>query len=255
MSPAVDPALDDALRRFAGRAGVLVALDFDGVLAPIVDEPSAARPLPAASRALDLLSSLDGVTVALVSGRHLDDLRALASPPPAAVLVASHGAQVDGAPPPEVPRDVLARVTSVLERVASSHPGTSVEHKPAAAVLHTRRADPEVGRRAAEAAVAALAEIDGAHVLLGKEVVDVSVVRADKGTALLALAERLGVDAVLYAGDDVTDEHAFTALASRGGPDDVTVKVGDGDTAASHRVTSPADVASLLARLAALRSL
>ena len=86
--------------------------------------------------------------------------------------------------------------------------------------------------------------------LQGKEVVEVSVVRADKGTALRDLRGRLGVDAVLYAGDDVTDEHAFAVLDAA---TDVTVKVGDGDTRAAYRLAGPPDVAALLARIAALR--
>ena len=61
--------------------------------------------------------------------------------------------------------------------------------------------------------------------LHGKDVVEISVLRASKGEALTALRDELGAPVVLYAGDDVTDEHAFEAL----GADDVTVKVGHGD--------------------------
>lgn len=245
--------LDAALRRFAGRRPVLVALDFDGVLAPIVEVPSAARALPESATAVEHLDRRDGVTVALVSGRALDDLRAIARPPEGAVLVASHGAELAGAPPPDVPRDVLDRVVAELEAVVSAHPGTTLERKPASAVLHTRQAERGVAEHATSAALDAVGGIDGAHVLRGKEVVEVSVVRADKGSALLALARQLGSQAVLYIGDDVTDEHAFRALAGRpGGEDDVTVKVGPGETAAAHRVGDPAEVAALLRWLAAL---
>jgi trehalose 6-phosphate phosphatase len=58
---------------------------------------------------------------------------------------------------------------------------------------------------------------------------------------------------VLYAGDDVTDEHAFAAVASRENADDVTVKVGDGETAARYRVGGPEDVTDLLRELVAAR--
>lgn len=250
---AADPALTDALRRLADRPSVLVALDFDGVLAPIVEEPSAARALPEASRAVADLAAQDGVTVALVSGRALTDLRSVADPPDDVVLVASHGAEVAGAPGPEVPREVLDRVVAGLEAVAAQHPGTAIEHKPAAAVLHTRRAARDVAADATRAALEAAGAVEGAHVLQGKEVVEVSVVEADKGTALLALADRLGVDAVLYAGDDVTDEHAFEAVAGRGVDADVTVKVGDGDTAAAYRVASPDAFCAALTTLLSFR--
>jgi trehalose 6-phosphate phosphatase len=55
---------------------------------------------------------------------------------------------------------------------------------------------------------------------------------------------------VLYLGDDVTDEDAFRSL----GPDDVTVKVGDGGTAARYRVSDPAAALALLDRLGDLLS-
>ena len=130
-----------------------------------------------------------------------------------------------------------------------------LEHKPAAVVLHTRRmADESAARAAEEAALEVTTRHTGLHVLHGKHVVEVSVVRADKGTALVALRDEVGADAVAYFGDDVTDEDAFRAL----GPDDVTVKVGPGETAARFRVESPEDAAGALrccrATLASRRS-
>jgi len=254
VSSPLPAGLAAALERLAARDRVLLALDFDGVLAPIVEEPSAARALPGSSAALADLAGLDGLTLALVSGRSLTDLRAVASPPAGTVLVASHGAEVDGAPAPDVPREVLEQVVAGLESVVADHPGTALEHKPAAAVLHTRRAAREVAADATREALRVVSGLDGAHVLQGKEVVEVSVVRADKGTALLALAERTGAQALLYAGDDTTDEHAFAAVASRGVADDVTVKVGDGETAAAFRVDSPEAVTDVLRALVARRS-
>jgi trehalose 6-phosphate phosphatase len=82
----------------------------------------------------------------------------------------------------------------------------------------------------------------------GKEVLEVAVTDADKGAALLRLRDELGADAALYLGDDVTDEDGFRAL----GPDDVTVKIGNGDTAARFRVGHPADALAVLDRLADL---
>ena len=61
------------------------------------------------------------------------------------------------------------------------------------------------------------------------------MLEVSKGAALDRLRERIGADAVLFAGDDVTDETAFARLR----PGDVGVKVGEGDTAAEHRVPDP----------------
>jgi trehalose 6-phosphate phosphatase len=75
-----------------------------------------------------------------------------------------------------------------------------------------------------------------------------AVTDADKGSALLRLAGELAAAATVYLGDDLTDEDGFRAL----GPSDVTVKIGDGETAARHRVPDPAGALAVLERLADL---
>jgi trehalose 6-phosphate phosphatase len=247
-----EQVLQDALDRFAARPRVLVALDFDGVLAPIVADRDAARPLPESSRAVGRLSSCEGVTVALVSGRALADLRRLADPPPASLLVASHGAEVEGTviALDDAARATLAAVLDDLAAIVDAHPGTELETKPAGGVLHTRKAERGVAAAATGAVLAGPAARPGVHVLHGKEVVELSVLDTDKGRALAALRSQLGVPATLYAGDDVTDEHAFAVL----GDDDVGIKVGAGPTAARWRVADPAEFAVVLHGLADARA-
>ncbi|MGO1236390.1 trehalose-phosphatase, partial [Microbacterium gubbeenense] len=72
------PAIDERIREVAAAENLLVALDFDGTLSPLVADPMAARATPDAKRALERLASCRGVTVALVSGRSLVDLRIIA---------------------------------------------------------------------------------------------------------------------------------------------------------------------------------
>lgn len=247
--------LADALRSLAKRPNLLVALDFDGVLAPIVADRDAARPLPAAASAVRRLAQADGVRLALVSGRTLADLRRLADPPPGAVLIASHGAELDGADVPsldELARARLADVLAGLAAIVADHPGTELETKPTGGVLHTRKAARDVTASATRAALAGPAQAAGVHTLRGKEVVELTVLDTDKGRALESLRSRLGADAVLYAGDDVTDEHAFAVLHQDHG--DVGIKVGPGDTAAHWRVRDPAELAGVLHALADLRA-
>ena len=69
------PELAAALGALARVPTLLVALDFDGVLAPIVQDPSSSRPLPGSAVAVDALAALPGTTVAMLSGRALGDLR------------------------------------------------------------------------------------------------------------------------------------------------------------------------------------
>ena len=254
-----DAGLDAALRhlaRTAETAGMLIGLDFDGVMAPLRDDPASSRPLPAAVEALRRLARAPGVHLAFVSGRGLADLAERSAPPDGTLLVGSHGAErgrwADGQ---------LHRIELGLEPAASElledlagrlHAAVAgstgrVELKPASVVLHTRTAtDDDAARLTAQAL--ALGSQDGVDVLHGKDVVELSVHRATKGEALAALRTELCVGAVAYAGDDVTDERAFATL----GPGDVPIKVGAGPTAARFRVADPAALAAVLGRLADL---
>lgn len=251
--------IDDALRRLARAAqatGALLGLDFDGVLAPLQDDPAASRPLPAARAALRRLARVPGMHVAFVSGRALADLAARSAPPQGTLLVGSHGAErgrwVDGRLS-RIDLDLEPAVASLLEdlnrELAAAVHGSSgrVERKPASVVLHTRTATDDDAARLTAAALAVGAR-PGVDVLRGKDVVELSVHPVTKGDALADLRAELGVEAVAYAGDDVTDERAFATL----GPQDVTIKVGDGPTSARFRVAGPADLAELLGRLADL---
>jgi trehalose-phosphatase len=262
----LDSSLRDALIALAARERLLVACDFDGVLAPIVTDPLSARPLPESVVALGALARHPRVRVALVSGRQLDELVVVASPPEEAVLVGSHGAQVRH-PGPGVPdagslsltgpeRELLVRLTAEVERIHGGRPGTTVERKPAAVVLHTRRAERDVAATATAEALDGPATWPGVHVTTGKEVVELSVSQATKADALRRLRRELGLPGpaggVLFLGDDVTDERAFAVLRDEDG--DVTVKVGPGPTGARHRIADPHEVGELLGLLVSLVS-
>jgi len=235
-----------ALGALAGRRPLLVASDYDGVLAPLADVPSEAVPEPGAAEALARLSAVPGVTVALVSGRGLDDLRATSGFTGALRWIGSHGAEFDGPLTGDLAeqRDALS---ARLEPLVSGTPGARLEIKPASVAVHVR----QVPDRPAAAALLedARAAVDPSLTQKpGKDVFEVAVTDADKGSAVRRLAAEVGARGVLYLGDDVTDEDAFRAL----GPDDVTVKVGAGDTVAGHRVPDPAAVRVLLEQLADL---
>lgn len=235
---------------------LLVALDFDGVLAPIVEKAADARPLPGSAAAIAKLADLPLTTTALISGRALESLRSVASPGERTLLIGSHGAETWTGPDAEpltlseAQSDLLARATDVVERVVRNHPGTVVENKPAGVVLHTRTADDDVAAAAVDEAKRLLAEIDGLHVSEGKRVLECAVVHANKGEGIGLLRKLTGATSALFAGDDVTDEHAFAALQ----PTDVGIKVGPGETAAKFRVDSPEEFQAVLEYLLELRS-
>ena len=242
----LDPELEQALRALAARRPLLLASDYDGVLAPLVGDPSAAVPAPGVAAALARLADVDGVTVALVSGRGVDDLQQTSGLAGPYRWVGSHGAEFDGPLTGALAarRDELAEL---LRPLVAATPGARLEVKPASVAVHVR----EVPDRLA--AVALLEEVDAlADSSLtkkpGKEVLELAVTAADKGTALRRLRAEVGAAAALYLGDDVTDEDGFRALEAG----DVTVKVGDGETAARYRVPDVPGAVTLLERLADL---
>jgi trehalose 6-phosphate phosphatase len=124
-----------------------------------------------------------------------------------------------------------------------------LEGKPAGIVVHVRGADPAVGERVLDAVRSGPARLPGVTATEGKAVLEMAVVQVSKGSAIDTLRERLGADAVLFVGDDVTDETAFARLR----PGDVGIKVGDGETAARYRVGTPDDVTLVLEQLLAAR--
>ncbi|HEX5858862.1 MAG TPA: trehalose-phosphatase, partial [Microbacterium sp.] len=91
----LDDAAVDAVRRVAASERLLIALDFDGTLAPLEDEPMRARALPEAVEAIARLTALPDTTVAFVSGRQLADLVVISEHTDDSLihLAGSHGAE------------------------------------------------------------------------------------------------------------------------------------------------------------------
>lgn len=245
-------ALDGALGRLARVPRLLVASDYDGVLAPIVTDPAAAVPLPGVVEVLADLAALPGTAVAAVSGRARADLATVSGLPGSVVLVGGHGSEFGEDGPELAPEQVVLRerVEAALRALADTRDGVRLETKPASVVLHTRTADRAVAAAVSEAALAGPGTWPGVHATTGKEVVELSVVTTHKGTAVAALRDRYGAGAVLFLGDDVTDENAFKALRDT----DVGIKVGPGETAARFRVPDPPGALAVLTRLRDLRS-
>ncbi|HEV7826607.1 MAG TPA: trehalose-phosphatase [Mycobacteriales bacterium] len=248
----MSPSLEAALRALARTPHLLAASDFDGVLAPIVSEPSAARPLPRSVGALAALAALPATDVAAISGRALDDLRALLSPPPGMHLVGSHGSEFGDRFAAGLAPDIAElrrRVESGLAELVDGRPGVALETKPVSVAVHVRNAPRDVAAEVLAAVLTGPATWEGVHVTEGKEVVELVVVEASKGTALDLLRSQIGATGVLFVGDDLTDEKAFAVLRDS----DVGVKVGPGETLARYRVADPEAVAALLELLASER--
>jgi trehalose-phosphatase len=246
----IQQTIDEA----ATAAVLLVATDYDGTLAPLVDDPATAEAHRESVVALKTLASMPQTHVAVISGRSLEDLARHLPEVDRAHLVGSNGSEFEaGFAEPISPQSaaLLGRLAADAQRISAQTPGTMVEKKPAAIAFHYRNARDE---KAAETAVGQLvAGVNGeagVQIRQGKKVVELSVVHTDKGLAVKKLRQRVGATVVLFIGDDVTDEDVFSTLT---GPD-IAVKVGAGSTKAKYRVDNTLDVARLLASVAEKRS-
>lgn len=239
------------------RAGMmLVALDFDGTLAPIVTHAADAAPTEANLQAVRILAARPDTRIAVISGRGLDDA-ASRLPVEGIAFAGNHGMEIRGPgiehlhPGASAAREALAASRDAIAAAIADVPGAWVEDKRLTLSIHYRSTPESLHGRVVEATRAA-ARAAGLRITEGKRIIEVRPdTDWDKGRALLWLIDTLRIPAaspVLYIGDDATDEDAFRALRGRG----AGILVGEPrPSAASFRIASPAAVAALLERLAA----
>ena len=253
------------LEDLARTSRLLVALDFDGTLAPLVDEPMTARMAPEAADAVSALVAAPATTVALVSGRTLADLRVIAEHDASSpiVLAASHGAQWwhpgdDGAKAGAggEARDageaaLRDELRAMAERLVAGLPGVWIEPKTFGFAVHSRTATSADAEHAHGVVDALMAQQAPQWRRRSGHALTEYAFRAEgKDSAIARLRTLTGATGVLFAGDDVTDEDALGALL----PGDVGIRVGDGPTVATMRVADTTELAALLTALAHRRS-
>ena len=243
------------------RSGRLVLLlDFDGTLAPIVDRPELAAMPDRTRRALERLMAMEGVTVAVVSGRGLADVRERAAIPGIA-YAGNHGMEIEGAglhrihPQAAAARPELEAVAAVLDPALEGIDGAFLEDKGLTLSIHYRLA-PDHAEEVREIVLEAAGGRPGLAVTEGKMVIEVRPrVEWHKGRAVLFLLEQMQppTDApVLYLGDDRTDEDAFRALHewSPAAEGVLIAERTSPDSAASSHLRDPAEVGALFEALA-----
>jgi len=233
---------------------LLLVFDCDGVLAPLTDHADNSTLTPGVGADLALLASSDDLTVAILSGRSLAGLSQFGFDDSLEVW-GSYGAERRGHGHVDLTHDEAARLRSLdallSEAAERAGDGAWIERKPTSVVVHVREADSRRGREALDWAMQRQRELQGHTCHEGSNVLELMTRSADKGTALDALRTEVGAAACVYVGDDVPDEEAFARL----GKDDLSVKVGDGDTVASRRLADPHAVRSMLGELVAAGSL
>ena len=214
---------------FDSEEKVLLAMDFDGTLAPFSDEPLSSRAEEGAIEALAEASVLPNTEAMIISGRNLENLLTCTELelPCEIHLVGSHGAEPApkdgkdlnarlGQPHPQLSAEQLIlwqQLSAVAHEAAATDPGIWVELKPLAVGLHTRAAhDPSAAATATERYREFAESQPRAKITEGKCILEIAVDSTSKGDYLQAFCATRGIDRVIFAGDDTTDESILALL-------------------------------------------
>ena len=207
-----------------GPQETLIGLDFDGTLAPIVDNPEHAFADPASVAALARIGPLLG-TVAVITGRpvrtavQLGGFRGRPGLERLVVLgqygVERWDADTDEFVIPPDPGQIAAleaEIPPLLDELDLS--GARIEHKGRAVVVHTRQLpDPDAAFERLAQPLQDLAERHGMLVEPGKNVLEIRSPGVDKGVALRSIVAETGARHVIFAGDDLGDLPAYRMVA------------------------------------------
>ncbi|PKB78859.1 MAG: trehalose-phosphatase [SAR202 cluster bacterium Io17-Chloro-G9] len=245
-------------KRLAGAGRILLLLDYDGTLTPIVARPADAV---LADDARELLSGLvadERYLVGIVTGRSLADLATLVDVP-GLICAGNHGLEITGPgldflhPEVQASGHALDEAARLLSVALAQVPGLTVEHKGLTLTVHFRGTPDSFDAEVDATVVATVAPYvqDGqVKVTRGKKVVEVRPnVDWGKGQAILKIREAFPDSPYpVFIGDDQTDEEGFLVVQEAGG---LAVYVGPPreQTVALHRLESTAEVHQLLALL------
>lgn len=258
MKPEAPSRFGGILRRLPLSEPLVVALDFDGTVVPIRRDYRSPVLSGATRRLLSRLASAPRTKLVFVTGRMLPDIRRRA-PVPKAAYLGNHGLEgSDGGwrwthAKAVRARPAVRRLSRMLAGPVSRVPGAALEDKALTLSIHYRKVrTPAAVADLDQQVRAALARAGrGIRILHGKKLWNIKPdVGWNKGLGLLRwMADTRRKGAVVFLGDDRTDEEGFRALGARA----VAVRVGPGPTAARHRIRQD-DVLPLLKALWAQRS-
>jgi trehalose 6-phosphate phosphatase len=235
-------------RRIHAARQIVLFLDFDGTLVRLRQSPKEVFLGKPARRLLNHLAAHPRVTLCLISGRPLADLRQRAGVA-GALYFGLHGWDRSNGKPHSLPAArQLREVCQWVEEQIRGLSGIRLEDKDACFGVHFRGASGPSAKRAKAVVEKALERLGGDFQLMaGKKIWE--IYPKDMGTkgaaALSLLKEIAGRKLVIYAGDDTTDETAFASLRNA-----VTILVGRSrQTQAKFFLGDPAEVMTFLEKL------
>lgn len=245
--------VERAVKAMVAAPNLLLLLDYDGTLTPIVATPDLARPDDEILALLAKVAAKPGVELHVVSGRSRDTLGEWLGNLSIG-LHAEHGFW-SRAPGGEwkgretLPDSWRGRARDILNDFAERTPGSLVEEKKSGLAWHYRMCDPEFGAfQANELRVHLSALLTNAPVelLSGDKVVELRPHGSNKGRVAQALMKQAKPGVLVAAfGDDVTDEDLFAALPEEA----LSFHLGPSPSRAKLRLDSWKDVRRILARL------
>ncbi len=250
----VEQAFDRLLQAYHSGSPLLLLLDYDGTLTPIVSHPSQAR-LPSRARwLLCCLARQSALAVGILSGRSLEDLKAMVGL--SGLIYGGNSGlelEVEGKiflhPEAEARRDLVNKVARELQALTTFFPRAWVEEKKLGLTLHFRQLAPELRPALLEQARELLQPYaDQLRIVPAPMALEITPVPEwSKGSAVEWLLDRLdGETFPFYAGDSANDLEAIQVVADRGG---LAVGVGPDVPTAQHTVPTPDALIDLLAGL------
>ncbi|WP_080056031.1 bifunctional alpha,alpha-trehalose-phosphate synthase (UDP-forming)/trehalose-phosphatase [Spirosoma aerolatum] len=228
----------------------LLLFDFDGTLAPIVNDPALACPSDALKKTIQRLAETSDVVV--ISGRNRAFLEKTFAGIPV-YLVAEHGAFLQKPDQPWERLDLssddwVASVRAMMAPYVERAPGSFIEEKETSIAWHYRKSELDDIENQAVDLVTQLRSASYSiplTIIQGSKVVEVKTAQHSKGTVANAIFEQKPYDFIVSIGDDTTDEDMFRQLPNWA----YTVKVGAGISFARYRLARQRDVEMLLERM------
>lgn len=251
--------LSGVVQSLSGHDKILLLLDYDGTLTPIVERPDDAILENSVREILEKIHSSPRFILGFVSGRALDDVKRIIGVP-GAYYCGNHGLEADGPgfafrhPGLEGVEESVHGLAEILEKKLSDIDGAIVEDKGYSLVVHYRLVSEGEVEKLREGFLQEVNSI-GQKLFGVKEnkmtFEAVPKIRWDKGEIVKLLVDEVSgkMDSrfkTVYMGDDATDEDAFKALSELDG---LTVVVGEKQSSAKYYVKSQGEAVGFLQRL------